>query len=207
MLVLSGDKVEGAHADGTDWTIPSSVSCTQCHNAESGFALGLELAQLNGPLEHGCDVEAADQYGNQMEMLEALGVIEPLDFPTDSMPTMVDPWDEEAPLEDRARAYLHSNCGSCHTAPENVCSGDLRWSADLAQMGVCNVEPKIKLEEWAPGTMLLAPGQPERSAILFHMNAEQETGAMPMPPLGRDHVDRKGTMLIRDWIASLEGCE
>lgn len=202
VLVPEGGEVERAFSDGRSWTIPSSNSCASCHNAETHVALGLSLAQLNGDLRY----DGAEASENQLEHLEHLGVLPELGFPTEALPKLADYRDERAPLHDRARAYLHANCSSCHTAPENLCSGDLRWTADLQQMGVCDIEPKLPLPQAPQQIRLLAPGEPDNSAILLRLAMEPGT-AGAMPPLGRAHLDSQGIALVREFIESLEGCE
>jgi len=202
VLVMNGARVEGVLADGSGWSIPSSATCDSCHNEETHVAMGLEIAQLNGPLDH----PSTDRQDNQLELLQELGLLSPIDFPADVLPALVDYTDTEAPLEDRARAYLHANCSSCHTAPDNLCSGDLRWSADMAQMGVCDAEPKLELLEAPQDTKLLAPGHPERSAMWLRLKADPNSGTA-MPPVGREHVDMAGAELIRRWIESLQDCD
>src|SRR5262249_11480633 len=38
--------------DGHPWLFPSEAQCRQCHTSAAGNSLGLEIAQLNGPLTY-----------------------------------------------------------------------------------------------------------------------------------------------------------
>ncbi len=114
--------------------------------------------------------------------------------------------DASVPTAARARAYLAGNCASCHTAPENLCSGDLRWFASDAQMGVCNQASKLPDASWSAGTMLLAPADPERPAIVHRMRAPGGS-ALAMPPIGRHAVDERGVALITQWVRGMQSCQ
>ena len=48
----------------------------------------------------------------------------------------------------------------------------------------------------------VAPGAPERSALLARM-LERGTPAQ-MPPLASEHIDPGGIAAVREWIAALE---
>ena len=51
--------------------------------------------------------------------------------------------------------------------------------------------------------LLIAPGEPARSALLNRMDRRDVNG---MPPLGSNVVDDAGVALIDAWIRSLGGC-
>jgi glucose/arabinose dehydrogenase len=54
---------------GQTWTYPSSAQCLRCHTQAAGSSLGLELAQLNGPLTY-----PGGNTANQLATLEHIGM-------------------------------------------------------------------------------------------------------------------------------------
>jgi uncharacterized repeat protein (TIGR03806 family) len=188
------------------WTIPGRGECFSCHNAATHVALGLEVAQLQRDFVD----PRTGEGGNQLDRLIARGLLDadhPLLAAPAGRPKLADYHDAEQPIAARARAYLHANCSSCHAGTEGICSGDLRWTAEGAQMGVCDVAPTLPGASlgWPEDTRLLAPGDPERSAIVHLMRASAGAPLL-MPPIGRSAVDAGGVALVSDWIRQLRGC-
>jgi glucose/arabinose dehydrogenase/mono/diheme cytochrome c family protein len=111
-----------------------------------------------------------------------------------------DPYGVE-PMAERARAWLHTNCGSCHRqgGPGGY---DLRFATPLAATGMCDVAPAHG-DLGLPNARLLAPGDPGRSVLVARI---EDTGMLRMPPVSSHVVDQAGTALIEGWIASLGGC-
>ncbi len=181
------------HDGDFTWTIPSGEVCTQCHGAAAGRSLGLETRQLAGPARYG------DTLADQLATWTALGFIED--------PGEVSPFpsadDGDAPVEDRARAWLHTNCASCHR-PGGVGQGslDLRFDTPLAEMHVCEVSPENG-DLGAAGSVILRPGKPEESVLLGRIRT---LGVQRMPPVGSTRVDEAGAAVVESWIRNLEGC-
>jgi uncharacterized repeat protein (TIGR03806 family) len=201
-LVPEGDFLPEVGEDGHGWEIPSSRDCTTCHSATRGFSLGLEVAQLDREVTEpmtGAPV-------NQLAMFEAMGVLEQPPKPALAVAPLTDWQDEAAPLDDRARSYLHANCSSCHTDPEGFCTGDLAARPALAAMGICNAQPTDPSTDWDAAMKLLVPGSPERSVISHRMHAEPGS-ALAMPPIGRKRLHAEGIALIDAWIASIDSCD
>ena len=201
----AGEALHGVGPNAQDWTIPGRGQCGQCHNTQTHVSLGLEVAQLNREFTDPRTGETFDQ----LDRLIARGVLDgnhPTLAERAARPKLADYHDATLPIPARARAYLAGNCASCHTAPENICSGDLRWFASDAQMGVCGKDPKLPSLDWPDGTMLLAPGKPDRSAIVHRLSA---LGGSPlaMPPIGRHGVDAQGVALVTQWIREMQSCQ
>ena len=74
--------------------------------------------------------------------------------------------DETAPLDDRARSYLHANCSSCHTSPEGFCTGDLAARPALAAMG--KIGPEIRL----PMTEITASARAKLLSVMSELGLE-----------------------------------
>ena len=195
-LNLVEDQQNGRE-DRYTYEFPNGEDCTTCHVAEAGFVLGLKTAQLN--TEH----PIGEQLQNQLRTFSDLDLFSTdigNDF--DRMPRLVDPMDESADLDSRARSYLDANCSNCHR-PEVVGRTvmDMRSSASLEEMDLLYVYPAWGyMDSEAPS--LITPGQPENS-ILFLRMADQ--GAYRMPKLASSRLDEKALFLMRRWIMHLGG--
>jgi uncharacterized repeat protein (TIGR03806 family) len=185
---------------GQTWIYPSEAQCLQCHTEAAGNSLGLETRQLAFNITY-------PQTGRDAHQLVTLNTIHALS------PPIADPQNESAypnptatagTLDERARAYLHTNCSQCHRpggpTPSDM---DLRFTTALADTHACDVVPGID-DLGIANARLIAPGAPERSVIPARMSARDVPEAMP--PLGSSLVDTEGVTLIRDWIESLPGC-
>lgn len=192
VLVPDGRQFEQWGRSGvTTWHAPSSSECASCHTAESGFVLGLSAPQLAGG------------EGEDSQLLRWLreGVLEvPEGVDVTEVAAHPDPFDESAPLEDRARAYLDVNCAMCHrpNGPGNA-SIDLRSTTGLADTGMIDVAPgqgHMGLEN----ARIVAPGAPERSVLLERIRT---LGSGRMPSIGSHVVDEAGVELLVQWIQDL----
>src|SRR5262249_19586231 len=136
---------------------------------------------------------------NQLAQLYDLGLFaEPLPSNTVSYPN---PHDEIAPLEARARAYLHVNCGHCHSRGGGGSSFfDVQFHLPLAKTSLIGSRP-TQGTFGILGAEIIASGDPYRSVLYYRMS---KLGHGRMPQFGSQAVDSRGTKLIRDWIASLK---
>src|SRR5262249_22360273 len=111
-------------------------------------------------------------------------------------------YDEKEPLEARARSYLHANCSICHTqAGGGNAQIDLVFTASSAKLNAIDVPPlhhKFGIED----ARIIAPGQPERSVLLYRM-AHRGEGSGQMPQLATNLVDEPAVKLFDQWIRSL----
>jgi uncharacterized repeat protein (TIGR03806 family) len=185
--------------NGQSWFFPSSNDCMTCHTSVAGFALGLETAQLN----HDFVYASTGRTANELRTFDHI-----LMFPTPlgdpaAQPKMPDPFDATAPLGNRARAYLHTNCAQCHrpNGPTPV-SIDLRYSTALANTGACDALPQAG-DFGLTNARIVAPGAPERSVLVTRVDRRD---ASQMPPLATTVKDTAGVALLRDWITSLTSC-
>ncbi len=186
--------------NGQTWIYPSESQCMECHTAAAGFSLGPETDQLNKDLTY----PTTGRTANQLATLEHIGMFSaPLPAPPPALPALADPSDAGLPLDDRARAYLHTNCSQCHRpGGPTPSSMDLRVDTALADTDACGVPPENGFVG-IPGGLLIAPGDAGRSILVSRMNRRDIHG---MPPLGSDLVDAAGVSLISNWIDGLNGC-
>ncbi|MGI9342457.1 MAG: PQQ-dependent sugar dehydrogenase [Gammaproteobacteria bacterium] len=185
---------------GQDWIFPSEGECMQCHTVAAGFALGPEIAQLNGDLAY----PAPGRTANQLDTLEHIGMLStPLAGATATLPALADPADMGATADARARAYLHTNCAQCHRpggpTPTTL---DLRFDTALVATGACDELPQSG-DLGITDARIIAPGDAARSVRAERL-ARRDAAAMP--PVGSALADANGVALIGGWIDSLAGC-
>ncbi len=187
-------------ANGQTWIFPSRTQCLECHTQVAGYALGPELAQLNGSFTY----PSTGRTANQLVTLQHIGVLhDPQGRLPEQLPALAAVGDNSRPVEDRARSYLHANCSGCHRAEGPTPSlMDLRFFTGIEAMQVCNVAPQLGdlgIEDAA----LIAPGAPERSIVYQRMNRR---GPRQMPPLGTALVDTDALEILEQWILGEHVC-
>jgi putative heme-binding domain-containing protein len=164
------------------WTHASRAQCLICHTSRAGSIHGFRPEQL----------------GQQVADFERQGLL------AQAAPSNVrhwpDPHDASQPLEDRARSYLHVNCGQCHRRGGGGSSFfDVQFHLPPAKTSLIGTRPTQGTFGIA-GAEIVAPGDPYRSVLLYRMS---KLGHGRMPQFGSQVVDPRGTLLIHDWIASL----
>jgi uncharacterized repeat protein (TIGR03806 family) len=177
------------------WHFPSRAECTLCHTMPAKFALGVNTLQFNKEHDYG-GIKA-----NQLRTLEHLGIFtKPLPNPPEELPHLVDYTDEKQPLELRARSFLHSNCSHCHMKwGGGNADFQLLQTLPLKDMGVVNVRPahgNFGIQD----ARIIAPGEPERSILLYRMN---KLGLGRMPHIASSVIDEVGVKVVRDWIKQM----
>ncbi len=176
------------------YAIPAPHECRYCHGAPAEV-LGPSSAQLDRTLLLG------GRPANQLDALAALGLFAPgsrLHLPAAAV--LADPEDPAAPLERRARSYLHAQCAHCHQPGGWVPPGmtmDLRFDRPLGDARICGVDTQFFVVR-----PRVAPGHPRGSVVWRRLSA---VGLDRMPPLGTTLVD-PAAAVVRDWIAALPSC-
>jgi uncharacterized repeat protein (TIGR03806 family) len=109
----------------------------------------------------------------------------------------------DAPIGERARAWLDINCAHCHRAGGGASNSGLFLAWDETNPTGWGVHKRPTAAGRGSGDSLfvIEPGKPEES-ILVHRLESNEPGVM-MPELGRTVVDAKGLKLMRDWVAGM----
>ena len=183
---------------GQTWEFPSEAQCLQCHNSGAGRSLGLEIGTLNGDFGY----PSTGRTANQLTTLNTIDTLTPaLTQPPSALPVIPDPMGS-APLAQRARAYLHSNCGYCHRpGGQTPVDLDFRYTTTLAGTQACDITPIDSLG--IANARRIAPGSAARSVVVARMN---RIGADAMPPLARHAIDTAGVQLLTDWVNGLANC-
>ena len=185
--------------NGQSWEFPSEAQCLMCHTSAAGRTLGLETGQLNGDLTY----PSTGRTANQVFTLDFISALTPaVTSPIDQLPLIPNP-SGSAPVGERARAWLHTNCANCHRpggpTPVNL---DFRYTTSLLGTNTCDVQPTAGNLGIA-NARLIAPGDASRSVVVSRVN---RTDADMMPPLARHTIDTAGVQLLTSWINGLSGC-
>jgi uncharacterized repeat protein (TIGR03806 family) len=177
------------------WHFPSRSECILCHTTPAKYALGVNTLQLNRDHDYGGVV------ANQIRTWEHLGLFtKPLPDQPEKLPHLVNYDDERAPLDQRARAYLHANCAHCHIKwGGGNAEFQLIATLELKDLGIVNTPPAHGNFDIADAR-LLVPGAPEKSLIAHRMT---RLGLGRMPHVASVKVDERGVKLIDDWIKQL----
>jgi len=185
---------------GQTWIFPSESDCLVCHTDAAGRALGPETAQLNRVFTY----SASGKTANELATLSHIGLFTSPLPDAQTLPALATPTDGTAPLDARARAYLHTNCAQCHRPGGPTPSGmDLRYDTPLSAMNVCNVAPNLGDLGVGSAARLIAPGAAAHSIIVKRMSRRDQYA---MPPLGSKASDADGAALLTQWIDGLASC-
>lgn len=185
--------------NGQQWIFPSESQCIQCHTNAAGGSLGLETAQLNRTFAY----PQTGRTANELFTLNHIAMLTPPITDPAAQPAMPDPTDTAAPLADRARAWLHTNCSQCHRPSPTPSTMDLRYATALSQTNACGVAPQSGDLGLGAAARLIAPGSAANSIIVNRANRRD---ANAMPPVGSNQIDAAGVDLLTQWINGLAGC-
>ncbi|WP_425614374.1 PQQ-dependent sugar dehydrogenase [Anatilimnocola sp. NA78] len=185
------------------WQFQSRSQCLSCHNNQSQYALAFEPAQLNRngadgknqlvSLTEGGFVHRADKTGKPQPPFDAASVT--------AEASLGDPSDDSQSLDARARAYLHANCGHCHSEHGGgTVALRFGFPTPVAEMKAVDARP-TRGDFGLPDARIIKPGDPYTSTLFFRM-AKQ--GRDRMPHIGAELCDEAGLNLIAQWIESLQ---
>ncbi len=170
----------------TPWRFMSRSECLRCHNAWAGDAMTLSFLQL-------------DSTGERKRLVE-LGALSVHKEPGANSDSLVHPTDASAPIDRRARSWLHSNCAGCHRfGGGGMAALHLNYDKPLKELRTVDEKP-LRGDFGIVDARIVAPGDPWRSTLLYRI-ATESWGRMPH--IGSRLVDEAGMKLIREWIASL----
>lgn len=177
----------------TPWRFMSRSECLRCHNAWAGDALTLNFLQLAG-------TNSASEERSEMERLVALGLLEPPKRKAGQGERLVNPHDLSAPVDLRARSWLHVNCAGCHRfGAGGAVAIHLNFDKPPAEWRALNEKP-ARGDFGLTDARIIAPGAPYRSSLFYRIFTES---AGHMPQIGSRLVDEVGARAVRDWILSL----
>jgi uncharacterized repeat protein (TIGR03806 family) len=167
------------------YAVPNQNQCKECH-------------QANGAIEP-IGPKARNLGSAQRQGLVQAGLLDraPSGF---TLPR----WDDtKQPVAARARAYLDVNCGHCHSRAgiANNSGLYLDWEEqDPVARGIGKTP--VAAGRGSGGLdVSIAPGQPDKSILLYRMQSTEP--GVAMPELGRALVHAEGVELVRAYISSL----
>lgn len=206
--LIAGKRVEVSFLDESGsnvshpYLVPNTNQCEGCHTRDDVYrVLGLTTRQMNRAIT----VDGAPK--SQIDHLAELGMFEAPPPAPDTLPALTDPFGS-APLDERARAYLHANCSHCHRLGGGGGSSGLvllAWEESATKLGVCK-GPVAAGSGTGMHHFDIVPGQPEGSIMVFRMGSTDPE--IKMPEIPNLLPDTKGVELISAWIASMQppGC-
>jgi putative heme-binding domain-containing protein len=165
------------------WRHAARAECLRCHNRAAGVTLGLRREQLDP---------------SQLDRFFRAGLFDRRPEPSGWQLARRD--DAERPLEQRARSYLHANCGHCHRdGGGSAAILKLHYDVPLSRANLLGNRPSLGTFG-IPEAELIAPGDAARSVVVFRMAT---LGGGRMPHIGSRVVDLAGLNLVREWINQL----
>ncbi|HSN84375.1 MAG TPA: DUF4215 domain-containing protein, partial [Polyangiales bacterium] len=178
------------------WYFPSRLDCLRCHRRGSGGALGLRTHQLNGDFAY----PSTGRTDNQLRTWNDLAMFDPpvSDASIPGLPRAPGYADVTAPLQQRARSWLDSNCSYCHRPGEVDAGFDARFTTPFANQGFLWTAVRDDLGN--PGTVVVYPGDPILSALWQRSAA---VGSIAMPPLAKALAEQPAVDLLAEWIERL----
>ena len=201
VLSLSWIDVNGQTVTTDGYLVPSVNQCFECHQVSQVFEpIGPKARNLNGESTYS---DGGTQ--NQLAYWAQQGLLDGAPDPSAAPKLAV--WNDPATgtLDQRARAYLESNCAHCHSLTGYAKPYGLYLSTfetNPVSLGIC--KRPIAAGQGACGlTYDVVPGSPDASIMNCRVHSTVE--AVRMPELGRSVVDVDGAQLITDWMTSLSG--
>ncbi len=170
------------------WRFLGRAECFRCHNAWAGETLSFNWIQLKTPGAL-----------SELDRLSSLGLLQ-VTNPPQAITGLANPYDPAAPVDGRARAWLHVNCSNCHRsgAGGGIAS---QFNRELAPSEMRAVDAKPARGDFGiSSARVIAPGDPDRSALFYRINTE---GGGRMPIIGSSVADPTGIQVVGDWIRSL----
>jgi putative heme-binding domain-containing protein len=205
--LVPADGLEKEVPDGKQkriWQFHSRSQCMSCHSSWSEYALAFQTEQLNRPGSDGRNqLIAFTESGLIHRVRDDAKPLAPFDSASVARERkLADPSDASQPLEARALAYLHANCGHCH------CEGGggavnlrLQFPVAVAAMNAVGVRP-ARGDFGLPDACIIKPGDPYAGTLYFRM---AKFGRDRMPHIGSERPDEAGLKLIEEWIAGMNG--
>lgn len=163
-------------------TVLSGAECSSCHTGEgSKNPLGFDTRQVNKTFSY------PGLSDNQVDVFTAIDLFSQGVSAADSYQAFVDPEDVSADINERARAYLNTNCAQCHGGTFM----DLNYDTAMGEMDIMNVERSA-------GVFRMLPF--DHTASLLHTYQTNDTNRMPK---GTRITNPVADQLFADWIDGL----
>ena len=186
-------------SQSTDYKIPNTNDCSNCHGEETLIPIGPKARLLNK--DYAYDSGTA----NQLDHWTTQGILTGAPADKTSIDT-IPLWDDtNASLDDRARGYLDINCAHCHQP--NIGAADtsgmyLEYYRPFGtEVGRC--KPPVAAGQGSGDLDYgIVPGNAAESIMNFRMDSNAPQ--IRMPEIGRSVIHTEGVELIRDWINAMD---
>ena len=192
-----------------EYDIPNSSQCVNCHNRQTDKPLGPRTYRLNN------DIEYANGVKNQLQYFQDdAGILANLPVDLFNVVPRHPVWndDEDGTLENRALAYLETNCAHCHNNNDGLAASTKLWlnaeqwltdnqEEGNTSTGVCKKPTIIDAEVMGDNEYDIVPGNAEASILYTRMLSH--SAGVEMPLIGKSIVHTEGVALIYDWINSM----
>lgn len=169
------------------YSVPNQNQCKGCHDiAGQIMPIGPKARNLN--------------HDGQLALWVSAGI---LDHAPKDAPALARWDDANAPLEARARSYLEVNCAHCHNPKGPASNSGLffGWQeTDPTALGI-GKHPVAAGRGSGNREMVIAPGEPGQSILLFRL--ESTDPGIAMPELGRATAHKEGLALLERWIVEM----
>jgi uncharacterized repeat protein (TIGR03806 family) len=201
VVSLSWIDASGQTVSTSQYLVPSVGECGECHNSSMVFEpIGPKARNLNGDYTY-----PTGGAQNQLAYWTATNILS--GAPDPSVAPKLAVWNDPSTgtLDDRARAYLESNCAHCHSPTGAALNTGLYLStfeSNPTNLGVCK-KPVAAGQGGCGLTYDVVPGDPGNS--IMHCRLASTAEAIRMPEIERSLVDTDGLQLITDWLTSLSG--
>jgi uncharacterized repeat protein (TIGR03806 family) len=168
------------------YAVPNQNQCKECH-------------QANGAIEP-IGPKARNLGAGQLDGLVKAHLLDraPAGY---TLPRWDDP---KQPVEARARAYLDVNCGHCHSREGIANNSGLFLTfeeADPVARGI-GKRPVAAGRGSGGHDFSIAPGEPDKSILLYRMESTEP--GIAMPEVGRGLVHKEGVALVREYISGMK---
>jgi uncharacterized repeat protein (TIGR03806 family) len=181
-----------------NYVVPNKNQCKGCHTFDKKFSpIGPKARNLNTAHDYDSGTE------NQLAYWSARGLLDGAPAPEDA-PSVPKLDDVAASLNDRARAYLDINCAHCHRLEGPASTSGLFLTYGETREPAWGYKKRPVAAGRGSGGLDydIAPGDPEKSILIYRMNSV-DPGIM-MPELGRSTIHTEGVELLREWIKGLK---
>lgn len=181
-----------------DYIIPNKNQCKGCHIRNNKMQpIGPTAMQLNRDHEYVSGKQNQLIYWQQHGLLDGLPSLNAV-----GKFAVID--DRSQSVDNRARAYLDVNCGTCHhpQGPANSSGLFLHYEQDpTVELGIMK-SPVAAGRGAGKNSFDIVPGKPHKSILSFRMQTNDP--GIAMPELGREQVHKEGVKLVKEWIKKME---
>jgi hypothetical protein len=195
-------------AAGKFHSIPGLIDCKSCHESAPAPVLGFNALQLSDDRDPMALHSEPLKPG--MVTLSTLEAAHRLDPSRPDLVTSPPRIEAATPRERAVLGYFAGNCGHCHNASGPIARVGLvlahdpvlpeRKATQAATASLIDRKGRFQVPSVPDGTSrLVAPGAPDRSAVLYRMRSRRPSSQMP--PLGTVIADQEAVSLVEGWIA------